>query len=594
MHEKLKTRTKSGMGADRNETRGAPSLLTVGRAVQLGLVVNATTSRTAAQSSEVPEPGLGSLEADVWVPSGELDPRALPESHLLRNPPNETTGVCLSGGGSRAAASACGFLRGLIELGLIEGVDFISACSGGAYTLIPFQYYVSGAVNDRELLGPVIPAEKLDQDTLSLVPASSLLQRLAEPILSKFASELVTPRCLDGSDAHEAWQYALSDCFLQPYGLGDKTAVIAADEAHAARIRARNPSFGAPIFTRRPGRPFDIYTATLAPQTRPPSEPKAARAVVWKTEDFVPFDMTPLYCGSPLAREQAFATYFTFARAHEHVSPPDAECRYTVGGYVETFAVGCTMAPPAGLEGPNAAFAGRSEPATARCPLLSQTARRPMSLPKILDFCSNAYCGITNNTGAREALLQAAGLDIGGAYSRLVYWSPAAAAGLPPADGARARRRVSSARSPVAGSLNGGHGARAREPPGEPAPTSKVFVSDAGGHDLAALLPMLQRGVRRVVSFLSLGVQIQTGFDISRAGGPSGTEWSGSEGDLDGQLPAYFGVRAKSCEHMMHSLEHVQVFAPADFWRLMEAVRAKLLAGDYPIVEMEHKASGRP
>ncbi|KAG8462891.1 hypothetical protein KFE25_001664 [Diacronema lutheri] len=545
-------------------SKHVPSLGAVNHGVRLGLALNATTSRAAAKKADVPaaDASLPPLELDMWLTDGVMHEHALPEAGLLRNAPGETTGICLSGGGSRAAAAAVGFLRGLLELGLIEHVDFISACSGGAYALIPFQYYAAGPTNDFQLLGPVIPAEKIDHEALSRVPEHSLLNRLAVPILSRFAAELLTPSCMDGSAADEAWEFALAQCFLEPYGLADPHALVAADDAHAERIRARNPKLaGAPIYTRRPGRPFDICTATLAPPTRPPAA--RARAVVWETEDFTPFDMTPLYCGSPLARDHSFATYDTFARTRDPTVKPDAVSKYELGGFVETFAVGRTLAPADGL--PRAPAKGGTAPVRVVCRQLAGASQRGLSLTKMLELTSNAYCGITNNTGAREQLLELAGLDIGGAYSRLAYWSPTAVASA--ASAARAERAA-------------------------PAPTSSVFVSDAGGHDLAAILPMLARSVRRVVAFLSLGVQVQTGFPLD--GGASGVEWKGKEGDLDGQLPAYFGVRATSCEHMMHSLKHVQVFAPADFWRLMRAVREKLVDGDYPIVEMEHNVLANP
>ncbi|KAG8462875.1 hypothetical protein KFE25_001648 [Diacronema lutheri] len=551
--------TKSG--------KQVPNLIVLNNKVRLGLALNATTSRAAAQKADVPkiDASLPPLELDMWLTDGVMHEHALPEAGLLRNAPGETTGICFTGGGSRAATSVVGFLRGLVELGLIEHVDFVSACSGGAYALIPFQYYAAGPTDDFQLLGPVIPAEELVDEALSRVPEHSLLNRLAVPIFSRFAAELFTPSCMDGSEADEAWGFALAQCFLKPYGLADPQALVAADDAHAERIRARNPKLaGARIYTRRPGRPFDICTTTLGPPTRPPAA--RARAVVWNTEDFTPFDMTSLYCGSPLARNHSFATCDTFARTRDPTVKPDAVSKFELGGFVETFAVGRTLAPADGL--PRAPAKGGTAPVRVVCRQLAGASQRGLSLTKMLELTSNAYCGVTNNTGAREQLLELAGLDIANTFSRLAYWSPTAVASA--ASAASAARAARAA----------------------PAPTSSVFVLDAGGHDLAAILPMLARSVRRVVAFLSLGVQMQTGFPLD--GGASGVEWKGKEGDLDGQLPAYFGVRATSCEHLLHSLKHVQVFAPADFWRLMRAVREKLVDGDYPIVEMEHNVLANP
>jgi hypothetical protein len=560
------------------------------RGVELGLLLNASSINEVGPALLGAEGSAADvLEARVWLTDGSMDPAKLPEAQLLKNAPGELTGVCLSGGGSRAAAAAIGFLRGLLELGLIEQLDLISACSGGAYTLMPFQYYRSGAADDTELLGPPIDAEKLTAAALASVPPVSLLRQLAVPILSRFMSELLTPACLDGSAADEAWQCALSSIFLKPYGLAERGAIVAADEAHAREIRARNPHLaGVRAHTRRPGRPFDIYAATLAPPTVAPASgggrgSRRRRAVIWATNDFVPYDMTPLYCGSALSLPHGarFRTYSSFARAIDPTlaGTPDATRSYALGGMVESFAVGCTLAPTELID----VGAAVGEPARARCRRLAGVSSdRGMSLGRMLDATSNAYCGITNNTGAREAVLGRTGLDIGAAYTRLNYWSPCALASPRPA-----RAELLSV-----GVLPKGTGVSGAVDPRTPAPaTESVFISDAGGHDLAAILPMLTRSVKRVVAFLSLGLPIRASVPLE--GGPSGTDWSGAEGDLDGQLPAYFGIRARNCEHMMHSLSHVQVFAPADFWKLMRAVRAKLDAGAFPIIELEHKVGAR-
>ena len=45
----------------------------------------------------------------------------------------QTTGVAFSGGGNRAMVAAHGQLRALVETGLIDHVDYVSAVSGGSW-----------------------------------------------------------------------------------------------------------------------------------------------------------------------------------------------------------------------------------------------------------------------------------------------------------------------------------------------------------------------------------------------------------------------------------------------------------------------------
>jgi hypothetical protein len=591
--------------------------------VQLGLVVSSLTRNSNEDALEPPHDDGGGvaflqperaplvLELDVWLTDGSLDPAALPEARLLKNPPTETTGICFSGGGWRSAAATTGFLRGLVELSLLDSADFVCACSGSACALMPFQYYCTGAINDRDLLGPIIPPQFLDLEMLSDVPRASILRRLAQPVLPRFAAKLVAPACLSGCrSTDEAWQSTLAELFLEPYGLADPDALVAADEAHADAIRARNPHLAsAVIHTRRAGRPFDIYSCLLGPPTRVPAH--APRALVWQTEDFVPLDLTALYCGSALARRALFRTASCFERARDPKAA-EAQQEYVVGGFVESFGVGATLAPTEKL----AAAQPAGSPSSARCARLRGRAHRPMSLAKMLDSTSNAFCALSNNSHARETVLHATGLDIAAAYSRVAYWSPAGArerGAQPPPVAHAGGKHVAPRRQPAAaaaaaaiaaaavaaaavapkakGTREGGGGARdERSLPAEPA-TAPVFLSDASGHDLAAMLPLLARSVSRIVAFVSLSEAVGLRFPLN--GGSSGSEWHGGAGDVDAQLPAYFGIRATNCEHRLHALRHAQVFEPEGFWQLMQMLRARQGKGSYPLFQMQHKVYAR-
>ena len=65
-------------------------------------------------------------------------------------------GVCLSGGGSRAASASMGELRGLRSLGLLDQVSALSTVSGGSWAGVTFTYLPSD-ISDDEFLGGVVP-----------------------------------------------------------------------------------------------------------------------------------------------------------------------------------------------------------------------------------------------------------------------------------------------------------------------------------------------------------------------------------------------------------------------------------------------------
>jgi hypothetical protein len=59
----------------------------------------------------------------------------LPVGKVLRSRPN--LGICMSGGGMRAATCALGWYRGLNHLNLLQKARFISASSGSTWTTLP-------------------------------------------------------------------------------------------------------------------------------------------------------------------------------------------------------------------------------------------------------------------------------------------------------------------------------------------------------------------------------------------------------------------------------------------------------------------------
>jgi hypothetical protein len=148
-------------------------------------------------------------------------------------PSASNVGVCLSGGGSRAAAASMGELRGLRYLGLLDEVSTLSTVSGGTWAGATFTYLPSG-IADEDFLGDVVvdprdltwsrvpgtdPARGLD--VLGDHALGSLCTRIGlVEFLAKAAELLAEYR----DSPHVLWTRAVGALILEPFGLGDTLA----------------------------------------------------------------------------------------------------------------------------------------------------------------------------------------------------------------------------------------------------------------------------------------------------------------------------------------------------------------------------------
>ncbi|MGH7231532.1 MAG: hypothetical protein ACREJU_09275, partial [Nitrospiraceae bacterium] len=192
-------------------------------------------------------------------------------------------GVCLSGGGSRAASASMGELRGLRALGLLDNVAVLSTVSGGSWAGVPFTYLPS-SISDDDFLGGAVPnpgdltwshesgedpARALD--LLSDHALGSLCTRIGLlEFLAKAAELLVHYR----DSPHVLWCRAVGALILEPFGLGDITqqgspATYFSDTGEWLNTvilgGGRNPGLSAPDFhlVQKPRRPYLVTNSTL-------------------------------------------------------------------------------------------------------------------------------------------------------------------------------------------------------------------------------------------------------------------------------------------------------------------------------------------
>lgn len=237
-------------------------------------------------------------KANVLAWSTAKNPTEFPEASL--NLPS--TGVCFSGGGTRAMNAALGQMKGLDSLKLWDDIGYISAVSGGSWASTIFTYYNKGAENDEHLLGTILPPNEITMDTLKYMPkgfmGEVITKHLIDDVLERLAEGTLTLGILQKMDY--IWIDAVGSTYLKPYGLYDtkhpKYFTLNDSTRNAIVKRKRNRKLKERDFItvhNRKGdikRPFLIVNSSLlAPNKYLP---------IKNPENLSVFNYTPLYIGS--------------------------------------------------------------------------------------------------------------------------------------------------------------------------------------------------------------------------------------------------------------------------------------------------------
>lgn len=277
------------------------------------------------------------INARIWVSDNttrkyEFAEQTYPDYDLMRRTPN--TGICFSGGGTRALTAAIGQLRGLGlrreqgGLDLMKNVRYISCVSGGSWASTAYTYYNSGPQDDTVFLGPIRAPQditwpalaELDPNCLGHTATRSLRNTLID-LVGKVPEHLL-------------WIRAIGETFFQPFGIFDHAAPVGftlnSDSENDIKERNThngklNPALEKIRFhkvraARDYPRPYLIINASLiGPKSLAP----------FNREGLVAAEFTPLYTGTPFGRE---ITY----------SPEGGKktSAWVGGGYVESFAFG--------------------------------------------------------------------------------------------------------------------------------------------------------------------------------------------------------------------------------------------------------------
>jgi len=209
-------------------------------------------------------------------------------------------GVCVSGGGMRAASLAYGWVRALHEMGILQKARYLSSNSGGSWFTGPFSYT---QVSLSKLLGETIHPKDITLKVAKNVPAGSFAAAIAkaspadnllfetvgnviEDTIGKIVDKITKKKGED--ETMTAWSDAIGDAFLHPFGLGTHqgTVTTLGTKGEVAFKIAQQMPANMPIMTAgTKDRPFPIMLGSLI-------LPNDSRT-------FFPFEFTPLYYGSP-------------------------------------------------------------------------------------------------------------------------------------------------------------------------------------------------------------------------------------------------------------------------------------------------------
>ncbi|CAE7769672.1 unnamed protein product [Symbiodinium pilosum] len=225
------------------------------------------------------------------------------------------TGVCFSGGGSRALSFALGILRALESLQLIPHVDAISSVSGGTWASSIYMFAQNVSV--KELLG-----EDTTPNDLTMQRLQSQPPRLGDVATTNILSLLWRKYVKSVSNPHDLWIDVYAEAVLKPFGLANRSQFMAADEASLQRILERNPELQREQFlVPNPLRPktYIMGGTILAPVGLEATERSA-----------VSLQMSPDYTGSPFYPQEDVVQY-------EGAGDRDF---LVGGGMVESFAFG--------------------------------------------------------------------------------------------------------------------------------------------------------------------------------------------------------------------------------------------------------------
>ena len=457
-----------------------------------------------------------------------------PEEAMLDNLGKTDSALAISGGGLRAYMSTLGYMRGLLDLGLMNTTRYMSAVSGGAWAVTAYTWHSSRKAKSPEhFLGPLFAPEQLTWRNLRHISHGCARK---VPVQMDLILRALWNLLDHLDDPLDVWYRTVDEVFLKPVGIKWRSLFSWNRTTVADAIR-RNPWLTEYDFVlpcdgeaKCDHRPYPVInSAILGPEEVAPYD-------VFDL-GYTGLETTPLYIGSanphnftyrplnnPLEKETAsrhvemhfggFVEPFGFGSFPEGVSAEDDDSRVLPG-------------PIFGM-GPNETSkllrVPRPESQFALSNASGASSWAPGSLLAELDVINRA---LTNFIGLRSG-----------------YWSP-----LSP-------RRDS------------------------PIFSTRVLLADGGALDNQGLCAMLRRKVKNIVVLVTTNIPLQTRENFNpfvRAP---------RDGDIDSGISALFGY-VDVIENPVASVKHNHVFHKIAFPFLVDKLQKAQRRGDGLIAEMK-------
>jgi hypothetical protein len=435
------------------------------------------------------------FNTNIWFSSGTT--YTWPEQKAGVQP---NVGVCFPGGGTRAMSAAMGQLRGLLNIGFMKSVDYISCVSGGSWASTAFAYYNAGATSDEQFLGTITDPADITMSGLDQMDTNSLGWGATQDL-----GDALDAAHKAGAPKDQLWAAAIGQVFFARFGLYDpkNPAYFSLDATTVNAIQTANPSLAAATFytVRQPSDytvPYLLINATIDGPTS---------GAPYSTDPLVMVTYSPLYSGIP------------FQQTINYVNKAAAVLEATVssvvgGGFIESFAWGCG-APTATL---SSGLVQVPPPAA------------PFGLVNASGTSSSAFAATFEKIKQLDGLLP-----------QEPYWPP-----------------MSSGTQQAAVPFDFG---------------------DGGNLENYGLIPLLLRGVKKIVLFVNTEAPLSTSYNPS-----SGTATSA---DLDPNLPPLFGIPVT--KGGTPAAANNQVFPSSDYATLIQALQGMKTAGNAMIQPMTHQ-----
>lgn len=481
----------------------------------LSTVVLAASALLGMQNAEA-------LNVNAWQ-SASAYPKAsdYPESSLPEINSRPSTAISFSGGGSRSFTAAMGYLGGLNELGLIDKVRYIGGISGGSWAASVFTY-AQNVTDDSTLLGEVVRPSEIVYDELLHVEPKCARSLTAAPTAAIAIKALKDK--LVGS-VSDAYCYGVMKGYHEPMGITPATR-FSWSEATVSDIRKRNPELVEEPFLV-PGnsnRPFMVIGSAIV-------GPDEGAPYPSKNHNFTLLEFTPLYVGQMRAQD---VEYTDGSERGPHWIRKRKHYLKRIGGAVEpyAFSIGGEKEQDVDKVGP-----------TEGLPEGAQTG--VLAVPPPLAFMDLAHAagasGYAPGAFFESSHFHVVDKEAGMHFS---YWSPTSAKG-----------GDDTAPSPAA---------------------DDMLITDGGCYENEALLPFLQRQVKKIVLFISPHTALQPAANWDVAANPD------PSGNMDDNIAAFFGVFSNDKEIVARNfdLQHDQVFPTDDYVRVVQGLQAAQKAGN--------------